>query len=574
MLQRSHGMQYAHCARCPLLGGRNVSASPYGVARVRHRQPYKEVVAWPNTSSNSACSRIGSASSSESSTDSTFFNRTDEVKALNLLFEEPATGITVITGPRNAGKTALLKHLMDDRGLSGTICFIDGRLESISSPSALAEVLQQSSLPTLAQQVFPSEELKKKFVTALKEAVASFSDKLTWGGSELNIQGKIVSALLGVLEDNTKEQPLAAVIGAYTTLLKVWKERLGTLEDKRQPVLILDEVNVLMTWSEEYVKERQELLRFFIAISKQECSSHVILATSEYAFEDWLKREIGPDFHESLVIGDFAPVEAKAYLDLCLGKLNRPGVADDDWRRVHEVCGGNPGALKRAASLYKRRGNWELALSQMCMDTWSAMRAGYRPGPGAGYTAKDYATAIKAILDSPYNAVTIDVLEAALSSTQPEVVVKAMVAANLLALRPYSPWAKDIDSRAFGRTRRATLVTAPSAVQLYLMQEERGTLLAALCSDVQVDGTPGAAAGVPRPSSPGSNPEVIAAQRRIDRLEDRIDVVEQEVMKAQAQGDNDMVMQLLVREQQLRSRLAQLGEEKLVLLRAYARTDS
>jgi hypothetical protein len=47
--------------------------------------------------------------------------------------------------------------------------------------------------------------------------------------------------------------------------------------------------------------------------------------------------EIGPDFHESLVIGDFAPVEAKAYLDLCLGKLNRPGVADDDWRRVHEV---------------------------------------------------------------------------------------------------------------------------------------------------------------------------------------------------------------------------------------------
>jgi hypothetical protein len=145
----------------------------------------------------------------------------------------------------------------------------------------------------LAQQVFPSEELKKKFVTALKEAVASVSDKLTWGGSELNIQGKIVSALLGVLEDNTKEQPLAAVIGAYTTLLKLWKERLGTLEDKRQPVLILDEVNVLMTWSDEYVKERQELLRFFIAISKQECSSHVILATSEYAVEDWLKRGEG-----------------------------------------------------------------------------------------------------------------------------------------------------------------------------------------------------------------------------------------------------------------------------------------
>lgn len=114
------------------------------------------------------------------------------------------------------------------------------------------------------------------------------------------------------------------------------------------------------------------------------------------------------------------------------------------------------------------------------------MREGYRPRPGAGYKAKDYAAAVKAILGSPYNAVVVDTLEATLSSQQPEEVVKAMVRANLLALRPFSYWAKDIDPAAFGPDMDATVVAAPSAVELYLMQRKRDTLLAALSRDIKV----------------------------------------------------------------------------------------
>lgn len=53
----------------------------------------------------------------------------------------------------------------------------------------------------------------------------------------------------------------------------------------------------------------------------------------------------------------------------------------------------------------------------------------------------------------------------------------AMVQANLLALRPYSFWAADIDVEAFGPRQRFTVVTAPSALHLYLMEQERDMLL-------------------------------------------------------------------------------------------------
>jgi hypothetical protein len=122
------------------------------------------------------------------------------------------------------------------------------------------------------------------------------------------------------------------------------------------------------------------------------------------------------------------------------------------------------------------------ALSQVAKDVWGTMEVGHAPEPGAGYTAADYATAVKAILDSPYQAVNKKRIEAALGG-QPGValeVLEAMVQANLLALRPYSPWAKDIDPEAFGPRRQFTVVTAPSALHLYLMQVEQDTLLAAL----------------------------------------------------------------------------------------------
>jgi hypothetical protein len=107
--------------------------------------------------------------------------------------------------------------------------------------------------------------------------------------------------------------------------------------------------------------------------------------------------------------------------------------------------------------------------------------------------AAEYAVAVNAILSSPYKAVALDSLIALMGSQQPRVAVEAMVKANLLALRPYSEWAKDVDAAAFGPLQKSTVVTAPStvvtapsAVELYLMEVYKAKLLVALPSDMEV----------------------------------------------------------------------------------------
>jgi hypothetical protein len=116
------------------------------------------------------------------------------------------------------------------------------------------------------------------------------------------------------------------------------------------------------------------------------------------------------------------------------------------------------------------------ALSQVVKDVWGCMSDGHRPSPDAGYTASDYATAVNAILQSPYKAVADHELYAVLGK-QP---LEAMVQAKLLALRPYSHWAADIDAAAFGPAQRFTVVTAYSPLHLYLMEEEHSTIMAAV----------------------------------------------------------------------------------------------
>lgn len=118
------------------------------------------------------------------------------------------------------------------------------------------------------------------------------------------------------------------------------------------------------------------------------------------------------------------------------------------------------------------------ATSRLVKDVWRTMNCGYRPTSDAGYTAADYATAaaVDAILKSPYKAVDDEDLIPVLGQQS----LEAMVQANLLALRPYSHWAADIDAAAFGADLDATVVTAPTPLHLYLMGRKHSIIMAAL----------------------------------------------------------------------------------------------
>ena len=70
-------------------------------------------------------------------------------------------------------------------------------------------------------------------------------------------------------------------------LLDAWEKALPEGDGSKWPVIVIDEVNVLMGWDKHPV-ELASLLRFFVRVTKQEKRCHVLMATSEYGFQVWM----------------------------------------------------------------------------------------------------------------------------------------------------------------------------------------------------------------------------------------------------------------------------------------------
>jgi len=66
------------------------------------------------------------------------------------------------------------------------------------------------------------------------------------------------------------------------------EERKAAVAGSPWPVVVIDEANVLMDWKCSHPEELASFLGFLVKTSKQDNRCHVILATSEYAFQAWL----------------------------------------------------------------------------------------------------------------------------------------------------------------------------------------------------------------------------------------------------------------------------------------------
>lgn len=229
---------------------------------------------------------IAGASSKSSSSSFSFHDRETERKALKDHCSSQPNAISVILGPRSAGKTALLEDYLRSRDLADS--FIDARVTPISTPSDLARVLQESVVPDLARRVFPDlrelSDLGVQLITAV-----GLQDRLKLPGG-IELTGTAANVLKGLAGEPAPS--LSKVTAVYGRLLKEWNEARasGKLSDVSPPVLVIDEANKLMSWGDQYRAERQNLLSFFVAITKVQHRSHVVLATSEYSFQNWLNK--------------------------------------------------------------------------------------------------------------------------------------------------------------------------------------------------------------------------------------------------------------------------------------------
>jgi len=348
--------------------------------------------------------------------------------------------------------------------VTGSTCYINCRVTSVASPADMAHALVLLGLPPL-----------------LKQLPAALRDSLT---------NSNIAAVMNPALTQQADLTLREVLSAYIRVLQAWDEARseGKLKDGSMPVLVLDEASALMEWSPADSDELARLLRFFVTVTKEMKSCHVVLATADHTFSAWLREKIGSGYSSTFVIGDLPEGEARAFLN---GRLTQYGqVSDEDWAQVYQVCGGNAGALIKASNFYSMKQDWAAALRGVTGDVWEALKAGSAPSADAGYTSKQFSTAVQALVESPFRSGAVDAQELG-SKLGGAAALNAMVKADLVAIRPFSDWAQDIEPEAFGPKMRSSVVTAATPVHLHLMREEQEALLAAAAAATVVSSSTG-----------------------------------------------------------------------------------
>ena len=79
--------------------------------------------------------------------------------------------------------------------------------------------------------------------------------------------------------------PLNTIIEAYSKMAKEAKQKRAPGDP--WPVIIIDEANRLTAWKDE--ESLEQLLAFFVYLTKQEQLAHVVLATSDTFLVEWLQ---------------------------------------------------------------------------------------------------------------------------------------------------------------------------------------------------------------------------------------------------------------------------------------------
>ena len=111
------------------------------------------------------------------------------------------------------------------------------------------------------------------------------------------------------------------------------------------------------------------------------------------------------------------------------------------------------------------------ALTDVIKTVRPSVQRGLEPSVDAGFTAQQYASAITAIVTGPAHAVLASELKKLLGGGNAgKEVLQALVRENLVAYRPYSTWATDIDMDAFG-PQQEEVVTAPTLAHLFCMRQ-------------------------------------------------------------------------------------------------------
>ncbi|KAG7674661.1 hypothetical protein KSW81_000305 [Nannochloris sp. 'desiccata'] len=379
--------------------------------------------------------------SSKWKAESPFFNRSNEQKVFNKNLKGMPGVITVLVGPPSCGKSRFLKEMVDQLGLGQDpppVIFINSRLVRVNGPEAISkalvdEVTSQDNLLNLSK--FPD------LVQGILEQVSMVAGVKTQVGN--------VSFNLGELAKFFKmdEENLTETIKKLEILFK----SIASLP--RKPVIVIDEANNLMDWTEPGPSQPKlkTMLDFLVAISKEANLVHVVLATSDYFLANWIKgKGVATNNFRIHVLGDLTEEEAREFVygtavgatidplsvaapGVAAPVVTWPGIINDPSEPI-AVPGFKPKVIPKRDELP----DW-------FEDQWAMV--------------------LQRLTTAPHHAVLRNELAKNLGKGDEErgdEIILSMVKYNLLALRSYSTLARDLPREVYG-VEEEEVVTLPSA---------------------------------------------------------------------------------------------------------------
>ena len=215
----------------------------------------------------------------------TFFNRTSERQELSSWLYSRPSGILVVLGPRNSGKTAFLKEVFKasqidpfiDSSLERQLCSnseANIRLAEEADPTFFGSYvdagecfrLQPDDLARILQQA--QMRLKARMASAAQKAVPSLA-----ASSFRNLTFALGAVAKAFTMRQEKTPSLSDAIASYVALLAQFstQRQNGVMGSARipWPVLCIDAAELLTTWDagdRDQQLDLQALINFFILV--------------------------------------------------------------------------------------------------------------------------------------------------------------------------------------------------------------------------------------------------------------------------------------------------------------------